>query len=432
MKREGGIGVNIPTAITRPVETFDGTFKYGLTFALLLSAMYGTQIMKNAIRYEDADDSPLADLEDSELMFKLLQQSNLLGFGNVLISAAESQKYGQSAVSTALGPVAGKIEQLMRALYNLTDRRPRSLANWLAKNTPFTGGLGTERRADVPIVGTDAFEEYLESFLDTLDMAEGGSIAEKLPNRRGSFVLPSIEDLRKREMELVEDKNITVTPVEFAPVLPNVIPEVEDNSRIAPLPLEKPPVPEDNSRIAPLPPEKSEFARKAQETNALAFNKVKGYEGFKKKRYLDSKNKPTIGIGHLIKSDTIKKLMSIGYSKEDAKKIKLGKKEMTEEKVNELFQKDLPTYITSTQKLINNYESLSPSLRSELIQLNYRGDLRQGKKTRKLINAGKFKEAAKEILNNKEYKDLKSKGIDNSITDRLEAARDALLAEGTK
>ena len=432
MKREGGIGVNIPTAITRPVETFDGTFKYGLTFALLLSAMYGTQIMKNAIRYEDADDSPLADLEDSELMFKLLQQSNLLGFGNVLISAAESEKYGQSPISTALGPVAGKIEQLIRGLYNLKDGRPRSLANWLAKNTPFTGGLGTERRADVPIVGTDAFEEYLESFLDTLDMAEGGSIAEKLPNRRGSFVLPSIEDLRKREMELVEDKNITVTPVEFAPVLPNVIPEVEDNSRIAPLPLEKPPVPEDNSRIAPLPPEKSEFARKAQETNALAFNKVKGYEGFKKKRYLDSKNKPTIGIGHLIKSDTIKKLMSIGYSKEDAKKIKLGKKEMTEEKVNELFQKDLPTYITSTQKLINNYESLSPSLRSELIQLNYRGDLRQGKKTRKLINAGKFKEAAKEILNNKEYKDLKSKGIDNSITDRLEAARDALLAEGTK
>ena len=180
MKREGGIGVNIPTAITRPVETFDGTFKYGLTFALLLSAMYGTQIMKNAIRYEDADDSPLADLDEVELAFKLLQQSNLLGFGNTLISAAESEKYGQSPISTALGPVAGKIEQLIRGLYNLKDGRPRSLANWLAKNTPFTGGLGTERRADVPIVGTDAFEEYLESFLDTVDMAEGGSIMDSL------------------------------------------------------------------------------------------------------------------------------------------------------------------------------------------------------------------------------------------------------------
>jgi len=431
-KREGGIGANIPTAFTRPVETFEGTFKYGLTFALLLSAMYGTQIMKNAIRYEDADDSPLADLDEVELAFKLLQQSNLLGFGNTLISAAESEKYGQSPISTILGPVAGKTEQLIRALYNLTDRRPRSLANWLAKNTPFTGGLGTERRADVPIVGTDAFEEYLESFLDTVDMAEGGSIAERLPNRRGSFVLPSIEDLRKKEMELVEDRNITVTPVEFAPVLPNVIPEVKDNSRIAPLPPEKPPVPKDNSRIAPLPPEKSEFARKEKETNILAFNKVLGYEGSSTKRYLDTNLDPTIGIGHLIKSDTIKKLMSIGYSKEDAKKIKLGKKEMTKEKVNELFQKELPTYIKSTRRLIKNYDSLSSNLRSELIQLNYRGDLKQGKKTRKLINAGKFKEAAKELLKHKEYNDLKSKGTSNSITDRLEAARDALLAEGTK
>jgi hypothetical protein len=253
MKREGGIGANIPTAFTRPVGTFEGTFKYGLTFALLLSAMYGTQIMKNAIRYEDADDSPLADLEDSELMFKLLQQSNLLGFGNVLISAAESQKYGQSAVSTALGPVAGKIEQLMRGLYNLKDGRPRSLANWLAKNTPFTGGLGTERRADVPIVGTDAFEEYLESFLDTIDMAGGGSITEMMPTvnvvappiARGSFEFPSFEELLEKELAMgrgVKETEVepTVTPVEIAPVLPNVIPEVEDRSRTAPLPPEKP------------------------------------------------------------------------------------------------------------------------------------------------------------------------------------------------
>jgi len=201
-------------------------------------------------------------------------------------------------------------------------------------------------------------------------------------------------------------------PVEFATVLPNVV--------------------EDRSRTAPLPPEKSEFARKEKETNTLAFNKVKGYEGSSTKRYLDTNLDPTIGIGHLIKSDTIKKLMSIGYSKEDAKKIKLGKKEMTEEKVNELFQKELPTYIKSTRRLIKNYDSLSSNLRSELIQLNYRGDLKQGKKTRKLINAGKFKEAAKELLKHEEYNDLKSKGIVNSITKRLEAARDALLAEGTK
>ncbi len=165
--RQGGIEARMPN--------FEGTFRYGLTFGLLLSAMYGTQIMKDAIKYEDADDSPLDDLEDWELMFKLLQQSNLLGYGNVLISAVESEKYGQSFIATALGPVATKAERLVKGLNALRDDRPRTLANWLARNTPFTGALSTDRRAEVPFVGTDAFEEYLESLLG---MKEGGFISD--------------------------------------------------------------------------------------------------------------------------------------------------------------------------------------------------------------------------------------------------------------
>ena len=180
VKREGGFGVGVPTVFTRPTESLEGTFKYALTFSLLLAAMYGTQVMKNAIKYEDEDDSPLADMEDSELMFQLLKQSNILGFGNILIDAAESQKYGQSVGATVAGPVAGKLEQLVRGLYNLKDSRPRTLANWLAKNTPFTGALGTDERAKLPIVGTDAFEEYLESLLEAVGMAEGGYITDGL------------------------------------------------------------------------------------------------------------------------------------------------------------------------------------------------------------------------------------------------------------
>jgi len=113
-------------------------------------------------------------------MFQLLKQSNILGFGNILIDAAESQKYGQSVGATVAGPVAGKLEQLVRGLYNLKDSRPRTLANWLAKNTPFTGALGTDERAKLPIVGTDAFEEYLESLLEAVGMAEGGYITDGL------------------------------------------------------------------------------------------------------------------------------------------------------------------------------------------------------------------------------------------------------------
>jgi len=84
-------------------------------------------------------------------------------------------------------------------------------------------------------------------------MARGGSITDMLPTvnvvappiARGSFNLPSLEELREKELVMgrgVKETEVepTVTPVEIAPVLPNVIPEVEDRSRTAPLPPEKP------------------------------------------------------------------------------------------------------------------------------------------------------------------------------------------------
>jgi len=105
---------------------------------------------------------------------------------------------------------------------------------------------------------------------------------------------------------------------------------------------------------------------------------------------------------------------------------------MSAEKREELFNIDLKNKTEQAKKLIKNYDSLSPDLQYELIQLNYRGDLVQSPTTRRLINEGKFEEAAEELLNHEEYKALKAQNIDNSITRRLEAARDALLKEADK
>ena len=391
--RQGGIEARMPN--------FEGTFRYGLTFGLLLSAMYGTQIMKNAIKYEDADDSPLDDLEDWELMFKLLQQSNLLGYGNVLISAVESEKYGQSFIATALGPVATKAERLVKGLNALRDDRPRTLANWLARNTPFTGALSTDRRAEVPFVGTDAFEEYLESLLG---MKEGGSIMDSLLE-----MLNPISKLNVDEEKVLEDlrRARSQTTGELPP---------KDFTEAA----------------VPIPKEKPMNIEKQQRTNRLAIDKLKEHEGIKLGVYNDSKSIPTIGIGHRITDKTLNKLMGIGYSKEDSRKILTGRMELTPEKAEDLFQEDLGNKINSTQRLIHNYDSLSPELQAELIQLNFRGDLVQGENTRKLINAGKFKEAAKELLRHKEYESYKNSGESNSITRRLESASNALIREGNK
>ena len=60
----------------------------------------------------------------------------------------------------------------------------------------------------------------------------------------------------------------------------------------------------------------------------------------------------------------------------------------------------------------------------------FRGSLVQSTKTRKLINAGKFSEAAKEFLNNDEYKNA-SKRKRRGIRKTMKKVSDLLRKEGT-
>jgi hypothetical protein len=112
---------------------------------------------------------------------------------------------------------------------------------------------------------------------------------------------------------------------------------------------------------------------------------IAGYEGFKDKAYqLEGEEHYTIGYGH--------------YGKDVAKDQRITKDEA----------KDL---------LIKDVESRTSSW--------FRGSLVQSKKTRKLINEGKFKEAADEFLNNEEYRTAKEKGKEG-IRGRMEATANAL------
>ena len=173
-------------------------------------------------------------------------------------------------------------------------------------------------------------------------------------------------------------------------------------------------------------------AMKEEDTDSLVRKKLDKYEGVRSSEYKDSKGKSTLAKGHLVTSETPKILENLGYSSDEVSKILAGQMNMSSEKIEELFNIDLKNKTEQAKKLIKNYDSLSPDLQSELIQLNYRGDLVQSPTTRRLINEGKFKEAAEELLNHEEYKALKAQNIDNSITRRLEAARDALLKEADK
>ena len=115
--------------------------KYAITFTLLLSAIYGTQVLKDVIKYGD-EESPTDELEGWALMKHLLKQSNILGFGNVLIDSLESEKYGTPYYLSPAGPVPTKVIKLGDSLIDFAvDDRPAKLANWISKNLPIISAM---------------------------------------------------------------------------------------------------------------------------------------------------------------------------------------------------------------------------------------------------------------------------------------------------
>ena len=77
-----------------------------------------------------------------------------------------------------------------------------------------------------------------------------------------------------------------------------------------------------------------------------------------------------------------------------------------------MLREDLDTRLQEIKKAYPNFDTYPQELQLQLTQSYYRGTLtpKASPKTRRLINKGKFQEAAKEFLNNEEYKNAKKLG----------------------
>lgn len=93
------------------------------------------------------------------------------------------------------------------------------------------------------------------------------------------------------------------------------------------------------------------------------------------------------------------------------------------------FTEVLPKYENRARKAVKGYDNLPEQARAAVLSGVYRGDL--GPKTAKLLSAGKYKEAAKEYLNHKEYRERKKKNPEDGVVRRMErnAAMFKSLAE---
>ena len=72
-----------------------------------------------------------------------------------------------------------------------------------------------------------------------------------------------------------------------------------------------------------------------------------------------------------------------------------------------------------------SFDSYPPDVQAELVQGVYRGDVGGSPKFRKLLNEGRFTEAASEFLNNAEYKDPKTSA---GIKRRMKALSNSILS----
>ena len=149
--------------------------------------------------------------------------------------------------------------------------------------------------------------------------------------------------------------------------------------------------------------------------NDKLFNYIKKSEGARSKLYKDSKGLWTIGIGHLVKPEELSKFKG---------------KTLSEAEIQKIFNNDIVSKIAlAKQKIGNKFDSLSDDMKIAIIDGFFRGDLSGSPRSLQYIRSGKYKEAAKEYLNNAEYKSAKSSG--SGVASRMERNAKVISSEQT-
>jgi LysM repeat protein len=137
----------------------------------------------------------------------------------------------------------------------------------------------------------------------------------------------------------------------------------------------------------------SDFMQKVMQWENNKAYKPGGWND-KKQRWFPHKSPegglPTIAYGHkLTPRDVRSNRFKNGISDSDAK---------------ELLKNDLFAASLKAARLVSDYKKLPVNVRQGLINAAYRGEIISTHNTIKLMNAGKWSAAAKEYLNNAEYR----------------------------
>ena len=153
--------------------------------------------------------------------------------------------------------------------------------------------------------------------------------------------------------------------------------------------------------------------KKKQELTGLAryAADLKPYEGFRAKKDDDHKGNPTVGYGHMIAPDSKKRFEAAGIGDQYHGVCVAGTCGLSEEDADKLLQQDIKDiYEPRTRKMLPNFDKLNPEAQSAAVGSTFRGGLSGSPKTQELLRQGKFKDAGKEFLDSKEYRESVRQG----------------------
>lgn len=84
------------------------------------------------------------------------------------------------------------------------------------------------------------------------------------------------------------------------------------------------------------------------------------------------------------------------------------------------FPEVYESFVRQAKDITPQFEYLNEETQAAILSAMYRGDWQQSRKTRMLFNQGKFKEAAKEFLNNNDYNQRKLNNPKDGVVKRME------------
>lgn len=153
--------------------------------------------------------------------------------------------------------------------------------------------------------------------------------------------------------------------------------------------------------------------------------------------YTAVKEDTTTGYGHFISEHKVgsnqwwnkvekeeKRLKDLGVISQEADIL-----ELDEENADNLLKHDIQIRQKDLNTMLKDYKHYPQSLKVELSQSHYRGDIKPSHKFVTLMNQGKFKQAKKEFMNNsdyKKYKKMQNNGQNNNIVGRFEATEQSI------